>query len=102
MPSFGISFSSAFDGSTSVRSFARPWATSIRNPSTPRSDQNARVRRKSSCTSGCFQLKSGCSVAKECRYHCPSGTRVHAGPEKIEVQSAGGSSPSFPRPSRKM
>ena len=48
------------------------------------------------------QLRSGCSGANRCRYHCPSPHRVQAGPPNIEVQSAGGSSPFAPRPSRKM
>ncbi|SIM48153.1 Uncharacterised protein [Mycobacteroides abscessus subsp. abscessus] len=74
----------------------------MRKPSTPRSDQKRRVVRKSARTSGLSQFRSGCSGAKLCRYHCPSSTRVQAGPPKIEIQSAGGSAPSGPCPSRKM
>ena len=55
----------------------------------------------SSTTSGFSQLKSGCSGAKRWRYHSPSGTRVHAGPPKVESQSVGASLPSSPRPGRK-
>ncbi len=78
------------------RSFASPWATSMRKPSTPRSDQNRRVCRKSSRTSRFAQFRSGCSLAKECRYHWPSPTAVQAGPPKIEIQSAGACSPDGP------
>jgi|GEM_PF-6446031 hypothetical protein len=81
---------------------ARPCATSTRNPSTPRSDQNRNVVRKSSLTSRFSQFRSGCSAANRCRYHCPSGTWAQAGPPKPETQSDGGSAPSGPSPSRKM
>ncbi len=45
----------------------RPIATSMRNPSTPRSSQNRSTSRNSACTSGLRQLKSGCSGANRCR-----------------------------------
>ena len=79
----------------------RPWATSTRKPSTPRSSQKRRIERNSSWTAGWSQLKSGCSGAKRWRYHSPSGTRVQAGPPKRDSQSLGGSSPFWPRPLRK-
>ena len=82
------------------RSFARPCATSTRNPSTPRSDQKRSVSSKSARTSGFDQSRSGCSGANRCRYHCPSGTRVQALPPKFDTQSLGGSSPESPDPSR--
>ena len=72
LPSCGSASSSAWLGSGSVRSFVSMWATSMRKPSTPRSDQNRSVRTKSSRTSGLSQLRSGCSTAKKCRYHWPS------------------------------
>ncbi len=43
-------------------------------------DQKRSVFLKSSCTSGFFQLRSGCSTVKMCRYHWPSATRCQAGP----------------------
>ncbi len=87
--------------------FMRPWATSTRNPSTPRSSQKRSTRRNSSCTTGFFQLKSGCELSKMCRYHWPgvpsgSVTRVHASPPNTEGQLFGGSSPFSPLPSRNM
>jgi hypothetical protein len=54
-----------------------PWATSTRNPSTPRSSQKRRTDSNSSPTSGFSQSKSGWDLSNRCRYHCPSGTRVH-------------------------
>ena len=54
----------------------------------------------SSQTSGCSQLRSGCSGANRCRYHSPSATRVQAEPPKIDCQPFGGSSPSAPLPGR--
>ena len=30
-----------------------------------------------------FQFQSGCSLVNMCRYHCPSGTRVHAGATEV-------------------
>ncbi len=50
----------------------------MRKPSTPRSAQKRSVRTKSARTPGCAQLRSGCSTAKWCRYHCPSATRSQA------------------------
>jgi len=47
-------------------------------------------------------IKIGCSLVNMCRYHWPSGTRVHAGPPKWFCQLVGGSSPFGPLPSRKM
>ncbi len=79
----------------------RPWATSTRKPSAPRSSQKRRIERNSSWTAGCSQLKSGCSGANRCRYHSPSSTRVQAGPPKMDSQSLGGSSPFSPWPGRK-
>jgi hypothetical protein len=52
-------------------------------------------------TSGFVKSRSGCSGAKLCRYHGPSGTRDHAGPPNTEGQLFGGCAPSGPRPSRK-
>ena len=77
-----------------------PCATSMRKPSTPRSSQNRRTESNSARTSGLSQLRSGCSGANRCRYHCPSVARqrVQAGPPKTDSQSLGGSSPSSPRP----
>ena len=77
-----------------------PCATSTRKPSTPRSSQNRNVAVNSAGTSGFDQSRSGCRESNRCRYHCPSGTRVHAGPPKTERQLFGGSEPSGPRPSR--
>ncbi len=67
--------------------FARPCATSIRKPSTPRSSQNRRMSSNSARTSGCSQFRSGCSGANMCRYQGPalpsaSVTRVQALPPK--------------------
>ena len=75
---------------------ASPWATSIRKPSTPSSNQNRIVSSNSACTSGLVQSRSGCSGVNRCRYHWPgrpsaSVTRVQAGPPKPLVQSLGGS-----------
>ena len=88
-------------------SLASPWATSMRNPSTPRSSQKRRIESNSARTSSFVQSRSGCSGAKRCRYHWPgrpsaSVTRVHAGPPNTLCQSLGGVSPPGPRPSRKM
>ena len=66
--------------SGSPAGLAIPCATSMRNPSTPRSSQNRRIRSNSAGTSGLVQSRSGCSGANRCRYHSPSGTRVQAGP----------------------
>ena len=89
----------------SERSFFSACATSIRNASTPRSAQNFRVLRNSSCTSRLSQLKSGCSGANQCMYHwlcLPpiADSCVHADGAKCETQSVGGSSPLTPLPSR--
>ncbi|CAM5264712.1 hypothetical protein SVIOM74S_02236 [Streptomyces violarus] len=75
----------------------RPWATSMRKPSTPRLNQNRRIDSNSVRTSGCCQLRSGCSGANRWRYQSPSGSRVQAGPPKQDTQSFGGSAPSGPR-----
>ena len=88
--------------SGSVRSLARPWATSTRKPSTPRSDQNRSVVRKSSRTSRLSQFRSGCSAANRCRYHCPSPDPGPGRAAERDSQSDGGSDPSGPVPSRKM
>ncbi|MBY8853342.1 hypothetical protein K7G98_35975, partial [Saccharothrix sp. MB29] len=40
-------------------------------------------------------------AANRCRYHWPSGTRVHAGPPNWLGQLLGGAEPSKPPPSRK-
>ena len=85
---------------------AIPWATSTRNPSTPRSSQNRRMRANSAATSGFVQSRSGCSGANRCRYHWPgvpsaAATRCQAEPPKRDGQLFGGSSPPGPRPSRK-
>jgi hypothetical protein len=48
------------------------------------------------------QLRSGCSRAWMCKYHCPSSTRVHIDPPNPDCQSDGGCAPSGPLPSRKM
>ncbi len=81
-------------------SFTSRWATSIRKPSTPRSDQNRSVVRKSSRTSSSAQLRSGCSGANRWRYQSPSPIGSQAGPPKNERQSVGGSAPSGPLPRR--
>ena len=70
--------------------------------SAPWSSQKRSVLMKSARTSGFFQFQSGCSLVNMCRYHWPSGTRVHAGPPKLAIQSVGGWSPFGPLPSRKM
>ena len=82
-------------GSGSERSLARPWATSTRKPSTPRSDQNRSVVRKSSRTSRLSQLRSGCSAANRCRYHCPSGDRRpgRAAEQRVPVRRAAATRP---------
>ncbi|MGW0576650.1 hypothetical protein ACWD25_11915 [Streptomyces sp. NPDC002920] len=46
-----------------------PWATSMRKPSTPRSNQKRRIEANSARTSWLSQLRSGCSGAKRWRYH---------------------------------
>ena len=84
--------------SGSPSGLAMPWATSMRKPSTPRSSQNRIVCSRSATTSGFAKFRSGCSGANMCRYHWPSGTRVHAGPPKTDGQLFGGSLPSGPRP----
>ncbi len=83
------------------------WATSIRNPSAPRSSQKRSVEANSSCTSGLSQLTSGCEESNRCRYHWPglpsaSVTRVQADPPNTEAQLFGGCEPSSPAPSRNM
>ena len=87
--------------SGSPSGFAMPCATSMRNPSTPRSSQNRSVFSRSSTTSGLSQFRSGCSASKMCRYHWPglpsaSMIRVHAGPPKMLGQLFGGCAPSSP------
>ena len=70
-------------------------ATSIRNPSTPRSSQNRIVFSTSAQTSRLVQFRSGWSAVKMCRYHSPPPgprTRVQAGPPKTLVQLFGGCS----------
>ena len=88
--------------SGSPSAFTRPWATSTRKPSAPRSSQKRRTERNSSHTSGFSQLRSGWVLSNRCRYHCPSGSRVQASPPNTERQLFGGSSPCSPRPSRNM
>ena len=73
----------------------RPWATSIRNPSTPSSNQKLIASTNSSWTSGWLQLRSGCPGVKRCRYHCPrrpsaSVIRVHAGHRRTCSSSRSG------------
>ena len=102
MPSCGIAASSAAEGSGSLRSLVSMCATSMRNPSTPRSLQKRSVVTKSARTSGFAQLRSGCDTSKLWKYHCPSATRSHAEPPNTDCQSVGGSEPSGPVPSRKM
>ena len=75
-----------------------PWATSMRNPSTPRSSQNRSVFSRSSKISGFSQFRSGCSASNRCRYHWPglpsgSSTRVQAGPPNTDTQLFGGCRP---------
>ena len=85
------------------RSLVSMWATSTRKPSTPRSAQNRRVRTKSSRTSGLSQLRSGCSTAKRCRYHCPSGDALPGRSRRTARPSpSGGCDAVRPVPSRKM
>ena len=81
-------------------------ATSMRTPSTPRSNQNFRIDSNSSRTTWLSQFRSGCSEANRCRYHSPGVpsalvVRVQAGPPKTLRQSFGGSSPSTPLPGLK-
>ena len=81
---------------------SRP-AESMRTPATPRSNQKRRMSSCSARTSGWFQLRSGCSGVKRCRYHSPgvpSGltVRVHVSPWKFEIQLVGISSPFGPLP----
>ena len=75
----------------------------MRTPATPRSNQKRRMSSCSARTSGWFQLRSGCSGVKRCRYHSPgvpSGftVRVHVSPWKFEIQLVGISSPFGPLP----
>ena len=70
-------------------------ATSIRNPSMPRSNQNRRIESNSSATSGFSQFQSGCSGANRWRYHWPgvpsaSVVRSQARPPNIAGQLFGG------------
>src|SRR5882757_6106132 len=82
-------------------SFTNPLATSIRNPATPRSNQNRNISSNSVRTSGFSQFRSGCSGANKCKYQSPSGRRFQAEPPNADGQSVGGSSPFGPRPGRK-
>ena len=55
----------------------------MRTPATPRSNQKRRTSSCSAHTSGCVQLRSGCSGANRWRYHSPGAVRVarvHAEP----------------------
>ena len=93
--------------SGSVASLAIESATSMRKPSTPRSNQNRSTSSSIAGTAGFSQFQSGWEMSNMCRYHwpgVPSGfvDRVQAGPPKTEPQLLGGSSPCSPRPSRKM
>src|ERR1700716_3867719 len=66
-------------------------ATSIRNPSAPRSNQNLRIFSNSSGTFGFHQFRSGCSGAKRWRYHWPLlSSFVQAGPLNADSQLFGG------------
>jgi hypothetical protein len=62
----------------------------MRNPSTPRLNQNRRMSANSVCTCGLVQFRSGCRELYRCRNHCPSGTCVHADPPKRDCQLLGG------------
>src|ERR1700688_5281278 len=71
-------------------------ATSMRNPSAPRSSQKAMMRSNSERTSGFHQLRSGCSGAKRWRYHLPlAESSVQAGPPNADVQLFGGEPSAF-------
>ena len=52
---------------------SRPWATSTRKPSTPRSSQNRSTSSNIAGTSGLRQSRSGWVLSKRWRYHWPSG-----------------------------
>ncbi len=96
----------AFSWSGNPSALWSPCATSIRIPSTPRSNQNCSTWSKYAATSGCRQLKSACSGAKLWRYHWPSVpsgsvTRCQADPPKMDRQLFGGRSPYSPVPSAK-
>ena len=52
-----------------LSSLNRPWATSTRKPSTPRSSQNRSTSSNMSATSGLRQSRSGWVVSKRWRYH---------------------------------
>ena len=86
------------------RVLGKACATSMRKPSTPRSNQNRRMSSNSARTSVLSQLRSGCLGSNRCRYHSgpPSAsvTRVQARPPKTLRQSLGGSRPSGPLPSQ--
>ena len=78
-------------------------AESMRIPATPRSNQNRSTSSCSAQTSGCVQLRSGCSGVNRCRYHSPgvpsgSVVRVHVEPPKLDTQCVGMPDPSGPVP----
>ena len=66
-PGAGRAISSPSSGSLTSSA-----AESMRTPATPRSNQKRRTSSCSAQTSGCVQLRSGCSGAKRWRYHSPS------------------------------
>ena len=73
-----------------------PCATSMRRPSTPRSNQNRSTSSNIGRRRGSRQFQSGCSGANRCRYHsrdCRPArvTRVQAGPPNTLGQLFGGS-----------
>ena len=73
---------------------------SMRTPSTPRSNQNRRTSSNSARTSGCSQLRSGCSGANRCRYHCPGGRRRRPRPGRAAEALTASRSAAARRPRR--
>ncbi|HVL04718.1 MAG TPA: hypothetical protein VM388_01940 [Acidimicrobiales bacterium] len=68
----------------------RPWTTSMRNPSTPRSIQKRRVLCMAAATSGLRQFRSGWVGRNRCRYHWPvASSQLHASPPKAAFQLLG-------------
>src|SRR4029450_567505 len=108
VPASTFTSGSSVAGSTSKSgrpgALAIELATSIRNPSTPRSNQNRKIPSNSSATAGFSQFQSGCSGANRCRYHCPRDPSAlvvgsQAPPPNMAGQLFGGVLPLEPAPS---